>query len=206
MINNNISFTGYKNIIATANSKAGKDNVVTYIAMQLNNEGKQDLFEYQKLQKMQNYVDDKNDILLLTHILDLKSMTENIYLGLKNMFLGNELRLIEENFVPEKISQEMYEKEKSLHMKAYTLLASLTKRIKDEKFNLQDENIAKVIKYLHSTLYDIKKNGIPLFDFNQSFRLTELGCLGVFKFQDIARSFNNGITHTMDKFFEEKRG
>ena len=198
----NISFNGYKNIIATANTKMPNNKSVTYIAMQLDDEGQHDLSEYKKLRRMQGFIENSkdDDLLLLTYIRDVKQNTEDIYLGTKNMFLGDELRYIEANYVPKMISYENYEKEKALHMKAYTLLASLTKRIVDEQFNHQ-EGISKVIEYINNTLNHLQKNNIPIFNAEQSFRLVEYGCLGCFKFQDIAKGFNKGIAYTMSKYF-----
>ena len=197
MLTNNVSFKGYKNVYCAFDVPIKDSKNVTYISMQLNDEGVSDLSEYRKLKKMQGDILNQKygDVLTLTYIVDNKEKKDHLYFDNKEMYWGDELKLLQDKYVPKLMTNEKYKQEEALHMKAYTLLATLTKRLSKEAFNNEDGERVKVFEKMYNTLYGIIKNQ------QDAYNLTEIGCLKKVKFQDVALGFNNGITKTMAHFF-----
>ena len=198
MVNNNITFKGYKNILCAYNVPISKTQYATYMSMQLNDDDEyKDLSEYLKVKKLQGFLSNQknDDVLTLTYVMDFKNPSEHLFLDQKELYLGHELRTIEDKYIPKLMTKEKYEHEKKIHMKVYTLLASLTNRMQYEKFDNEDINRVDVIKRMFNTMYAILKNE------KDAFRLTEIACLKKVRFQDLALAFNKGIAETMAKFF-----
>ena len=195
---NNISFRGYNNILCAFDSTDSNAKYVASMSMQLNDEdGVSDLTEYKKLKYMQSSVANpsNDDVLTITYVIDKTKNTEHIYLNTKEMYFGDELRYIGEKYVPKIMSQENYKLEETLHMKAYTLLASLTRRLMYAPFNKENENLSSVIISMYNTLSRVFN------DEKSAFRITELAGLKKYKFQDFAEGLNKRIDRTMKLFF-----
>ena len=139
------------------------------------------------------------DILTLIHVSDNKA--EEIFLSDKLMCSGEDLEKIRETYIPNIISNKRYEALEAAHLKAYTLLASLTKRIKFAKFENEDENYRRVVETIMNNLSNIEIHGFRLFNRNEAFELTAAGCLKHFKIQPLASKFNRKIAETMAVFF-----
>ena len=126
---------------------------------------------------------------------DKEKRNDHLYLDIKEMYWGDELLTIKENYIPKIMSQERYKQEESLHMKAYTLLASLTKRMMFDAFDKEDGGRVKVIERMYNTIYALVKNQ------QEAYRIVETACLKRVKFSDVAAGFNKGIADTMSRFF-----
>ena len=194
----NINFKGFSNVLCTYGIPASDGKRVSLITMRLNDEdGHKDLTELRKILEMQGYPlgNENEDILTLTYVDDKVNKRENMHFNKKIMYWGDELRQIEEKYIPKLMTEEKYQREKALHMKVYTLLASLTSRMSNAAFDGQDEGMPMVIKNMFKTLESI------LEDSKSAFYITQNACLKQFKFQQIAAAFNKGICRTMEHFF-----
>ena len=198
MITNNISFQGYNNVMYAFDSNNSNDKYVASMSLQLNNEdGFNDLLEYKKLREMNDSIANptRDDILTLTYIIDKKQNKEQLFLNSKEMYWGDELRALGEKFVPKLLSQVNYKREEAVHMKAYTLIASLTKRLAYAQFDNENGDKGMVIQGMFNSLYKLFQNQ------HDAFRLTELACSKKYKFQGFAEGLNKGIVRTMNLFF-----
>ncbi len=197
----NVSFKGYTNILSAFKVPVGHFEI-SYIAAKLDDTSEPDLTKLRELRKLQGYPDNlpNDDVLTCIHISDGKS--EAIYFGDKQMCWGDNLKDVYEHYVPEFMSENEYKRLEKAHLKAYTLLASITKRMSFEKFDKEDENIKKVISALNNNLLRLKAKAYQLFDQKDAFELVSVGCLKTFKFQPIANKFNKKIAMTMAEFFK----
>lgn len=199
---NNVSFKGYSNIISAHNLPA-EGFYTTYIAMKLDDEGgHDDLSTYKNLRKLAGYPEGlkDEDILTFTYVTD-KKISEDFFFGEKSFCTGEQLEYAREKLVPNILSKKKYSNFEIVHLKIYTFLADLTKRLSNEKFEKEDENMKRVIQVLFSNLQKINKLGFRLFDGKEAFEFTSVGCLKHFKFQKIAWKFNRKIAETMTEFF-----
>ena len=196
----NVSFKGYTNIISA--EKVQVDGMITsYLAMKLDDEGENDLTKLRELREMQGYPPNlrNDDILTLTHV--QYNNSEDIFLSEKQMCWGEQLRTIKEDLVPDYVPKSYYDKIEAAHLKAYTLLANLTKRMSFDKFENEDINIKRVIETVNLNLLQLHSRHHRLFNMKEAFELTSVGCLKYFKFQPLAAKFNRKITETMTAFF-----
>lgn len=198
---NNINFKGYSNIISAYNIPVN-GLYTTYIAMKLDNEGgHNDLDQYKSIRKLMGYPEgiENEDILTFTHITN--NINEDLFCGNKGICTGEQLKHAKDKFVPIVFNKEQYTDLEKIHLKLYTFLADITKRMANDKFENEDENIKRVIQTIFSNMQKIHKGGFLLFDKKEAFDLTSIGCLKQFKFQKIAWKFNRKIAETMTEFF-----
>ena len=195
-----LSFKGYSNILSAYKVPVG-GYTTSYLAMKLDDEGKKDLTKYKQLRKEMGYSQGlmNEDILIITHLTD--GLTEDVYLGEKGICTGEQLLYAKEKFVPRFFDQKKYKEIESTHLKIYTFLADLTKRLSNEKFENEDSNVKEVIKTVYKNFQKIRKAGFVLFDKLEAFNLTSVGALKQDKFEKTARSFNKKIVETMTEFF-----
>ena len=199
MISKNVSFKGYKNVMCAFDVPISQTKSASCMSIQLNDDdGFKDLTEYKNIKSLQGDVISQNysDVITLTYIQDERNRKDNIYFDTKDMYWGDELKFLGENYVPKMMSQEQYKKEEALHMKVYTFLASLTKRMAYMPVDFEDGDRIRVIQRMYSVFYPILQNQ------NSAFNLIEEACRKKIKIEDIALGFNNGIARTMAKFFK----
>lgn len=189
------NFKGYSNIISLINAPID-DKSISYLAMKLDNDGERDLDKYIEIQKMKNqYNGSSDDILTFAYSYNKRNGLDMFYFQGKPIFWGNELLYLEENFVPRALSHKDYKKIETIHMKMYTLLASITKRMMYDKFNNEDRNFKFVIQKVFDNLVNVTKDEQSAFD------LLRAGCMKINKFQSVASGFNKAIVQTMGHFF-----
>ena len=139
------NFKGYKNLITF--DQESKGNRLALFAVQLDNNGTKDLDNYKQLAKFDNCFDSKIDDTLLC----LYSETPNhraLYLNNDLLLNSNELKE-----VSQKLPQKMFSQIEAGYLKAYTQLASLTKRIMiDNSSTIKDEGMKKVMQYVQKRL------------------------------------------------------
>jgi hypothetical protein len=198
---NNINFKGYTNILSVKNVKIG-DLYTSYIGMKLDdNNGYKDLSELKKIHELQGYRErfNNDDILTITYAASERS--EDIFFCEKAICWGEQLKIIKDEYIPKFITESKYKQMEDFHLKAYTLLASLTKRMSCDKFEHEDQNITRVIDTLNKNLRFLRKGEFILFDQHETFELLSAGCLKHFKFQSVAKGFNKIISRSMSNFF-----
>lgn len=133
------NFKGYKNLISFDQEVQG--NRLALFAVQLDNNGTKDLDNYKQLAKFDNCFESKMDDTLLC----LYSETPNhraLYLNNDLLLNSNELKEVSQKLPPKMFSQI-----EAGYLKAYTQLASLTKRIMtDNSSTIKDEGMKKVMQ------------------------------------------------------------
>ena len=196
-ISSNLNFYGFSNIVALTRSQVG-DKYISYISAKLDNIGEPDLERYQKIREQQGLLANKetDNIATFVYICDKSKNKETLYFQEKPIFWGDELKTLGEKYVPKLMSEENYKKEENIHMKVYTLLASLTRRISNMKFNNEDAGLKNVLERLYKTLNHITS------DQRETMELLKCGCLKLDPFQDLASDFNRAVVHTMKQFFK----
>lgn len=171
-------FKGFKNIISHSLQSENGDSF-SYMGMELDNEGFQDLEKWEYLQKELLHKDKQSDYIVFTQIN-------------KN---GKNLLTID-NFVLAPESTQMGSKEETMQLKAISFLASLTQRINAADFTDENQNLhkvlAKVIKYL----------SIMLNSFEIGSNLSLLGAKKKVKSYKTAELINSQITKRMINYFK----
>lgn len=204
MINNNVNFKGYRNTLCSYNILTG-NKLTTFIATQLDdNDGFKDLSNFKQLQAIQNpYADETaSDVLSYYLIKDLKTGLGYSYLNNKSLYNGDELLDFENNYNSGLITESKFNQEKKFHMKAYTLLASLTKRMKNADFDISDNGILHTAEGLYRTLSSLKLNNRLIYNSQQAFDIVSIGCFKTIKLKVLAEAINIGISGTMEHFFK----
>ena len=196
----NISFKGYSNIVSAQKINIGALET-SYIALKLDDNGEKDLSKLREIRKLQKYpANYKNDdILTLIHVTDKKY--EELYFSENLMCWGEQLKVLKDEYVPQFVKKEEFKKIEQAHMKAYTLLAGLTKRMSQDKFENEDGDIKRVIQTLYRNLQLIGSKDLRIFNKAEAFELTSAGCLKLSKFQSLAAKFNKKIASTMTAYF-----
>lgn len=185
-INNNSttpSFNGYKNVLANSIKRSG-DEKISYISMQLNNTGNKDLDIWKSIQKKFLNREETSDVITFNLF---ECGNENI-LGISHELLDIE-------------NTKKSSEEESIMLKAYSLIASLTKRIMSD-YNIQKDNSIKAMAYeTKADLADVfmgnKQNSAEL----------DRAVWGAFypatTPQEQAKKINQKINETMIKYFAE---
>ena len=196
-INSNLNFNGFSNIVALSRSQVG-NKYISYISAKLDNKGEPDLDRYQKIREQQGLLANKetDNVATFVYVLDKDQNKETLYFHEKPMFWGDELKALGEEYVPKLMSAENYKNEENIHMKVYTLLASLTKRMSNMKFNNEDASLKDVLERLYKSLNHI------ISDQREAMDLLRCGCLKLDPFQYLASDFNRAVVHTMKQFFK----
>ena len=154
------NFYGYKNIISDEISS--RNGMMTFFAAQLNDEGHPDLSEFKKLKRLLKQSEDliNNDVFCATYT-HSQGNKPNLFIGNQVLFWGNELRWLKDNR-PKAMPLKDYKEMETTHLKAYTLLANLTKRITNEKYNNKDSGL-----FLTNLTKQIMHEGFNYIDFGK---------------------------------------
>lgn len=188
-INNNINFNGYKNIISDdLQASAGR---LIYFSAQLNNEGEKDLDNYRRLIDSNPifYRSSDNDIINCIYI--SRGGHDRISLNLRPLAWGEELKNISREVAP-----GVYKKEEPAFLKAYTLLASLTRRMMNNNLCMKDNKIVDVFKQTIETFTKIECNN------KAAFELVESSLLQNKPFDKLAFFINRRIQQSMNVLFK----
>lgn len=145
-INNNssVNFNGYKNAI-TNSAKVSKNEGYSFLSMQLDNVGKNDLDLWKNFQQKLFGENKPSDIL-----------TIQLFQG-----FGEQLIHLGNKCIDPQLYSEESEKEMNL-MKTYTWLADLTKRIMNENKLLNNRDMYKVFQASFTNILPIMGNNINL--------------------------------------------
>lgn len=174
-------FMGYKNVIHNVTKTSGKSDSFSYIAMQLDNIGTKDLDIWHSIQK---------GFLKRTKLEDTITFGIFNYEGKNRMLLSNYSLTI-----PEKLKSTEVEK---LILRAYTLVASLTRRIAEGYPIFYDKDYKK-------TLLEVRENLLPIFENDIDFvnRYILEGISPQMEHKEPSKFINNEIQKEMNKYFED---
>ncbi len=174
----NISFRGYKNPIVEKFSY-GDGTGIAYVAVQLTDEGSPDLTKWKQLQKEMG-IDDVQDTIMLMH--NRTHRADYLYLDDKSMFFGDELRNLNSP------------KEEKLAVKAYTLLASITRQMANSDTFIKDTDYVKVFQKIVKTLAEVSNQMVA----------TKIAPHAVLNrnFKEVGAFFNRGIAAIMRQYLK----
>ena len=185
-----ITFKGYKNII-TNDIQFSRDSRMAFISMQLNDEGTPDLTEFKKVKEM-SFIQDDSDVFTMMYG-KFKHMPEKLFFNSKSLYLGEELSSLRE----ECGDTYNYKREENASMNAYTLMASLTKRMRANSQYIVDGNLGMVFQSLLMFFSDsLRRNPREMYEFlHNCVRNGE-------PLNKTASFFNDFIDINMKKFFK----
>ncbi len=190
----NQNFKGYKNFLAN-DASIGNGYRFSFITMQLDNNGYDDLNRWQQLQNYYPSLKKTNDIVTLVYS---KTPKRPPLFVLENTILatGDELALSRAACLGTSVEEE-YLKTEKFTLKAYTLLADITKRIMNDSLLDRDAGIMNVIRNLQTTFTCLMGN-----DQKAAFEIINLSALKNMEPQKVAKVLNDKIAHTMTIFFK----
>lgn len=194
-VQNNMSFNGYKCIIAKDTYQKGSPERLMYMSMILDNEGIPDLDRYRELMKHQPVADgNTGDIINLMYyrLNDARTfMIDNAILP-----FGDYLKFLREKYLKGECSQEFFNKEDKFAIKACTFLADLTKRIMNQNAPIYSTNQDKV-RVMMSGVENLKRLALHP-DTAHYFMLDAFN--NSIPYQKIAGSFNKLIQKSMEHY------
>ncbi len=196
-ISNNIinpAFRGYKNVI-TNDIEYPDGSRLAFITMQLNDEGDKDLTQLHEIRKfIPEQQADKSDVLTFMYS-KFRRQPEYFFFDGRSMYLGDELLRLSE----ECGDTYNYKREETAAMKAYTLMASLTKRMMNGKMPVRDSGMGNVIQKMamHLSEGDTKKLSSVMNFLSYSLQLENI-------LKPTAAFFEDFVLQNMSKFFQMK--
>ena len=185
-------FTGYKNVI----SDDIKDSNfrIAHLSMQLDDVGEKDLSEWKSIQKHYTKFQkpEFEDIISLLYVQD-STNKDYLFLGDRSIYLGNELAQKRAQSLGT-VKEKAYLEEEKITLKAYTLLASLTRRLMQDSIpDVDFYNRARVLSKIYFSLSELMNQETAGTLLNKSLSNTH---------EKVSEFFNSGISKTMKRFFK----
>lgn len=186
------NFTGYRNVIS--DDIRGTNFRIAHLSMQLNDEGEKDLSKWKTIQKHFNKIDrpEFKDIISLLYVED-STETDYLFLSDKQLVFGQELAKKCLKSLGTSKEKDYLEEEK-VTLKAYTLLASLTRRLMQQSIPSEDfYNKGRVFERIYFSLSELMNQDAAASYLDRSLSKTH---------EKVAEFFNTGIQKTMKQFFK----
>lgn len=175
---NAVNFHGYKNVMSTTVTSPQKDFAFSCMGMQLDNVNKNDLKIWQEIQKNLLKREELDDIIVF-----------------KAMKINDETKFLIDKFILEPQNIKNLKTEKEV-LKTFTLISSLTKRIKNEYFTPEDRN-------LYVTLVEVMKDiAKTIKDEESVFIMSKQMAYKEIPHQQTADFFHSNIQKKMIKYFK----
>lgn len=184
------SFLGYKNIIAN-DINTDKFRFLL-LSMQLDDKDNPDLSDFRKYKNMIGAGDEnlKKDTLACIYM-DLPEMhSSDLFLNNHFMVSGEALKDMQYN-----MPKPLYKNTEGIMLKAYTLIAGITKRIMNDNALRQDIQLSEVVRHTFETMSSIYQNQATCFNVLKDTLQKHVPP------QKVASVFNNRIVQTMQKLF-----
>lgn len=190
----NPSFTGYSNVLAS--EFATPVNEQELIIAKLDDIGSKDLSKLNELRAMFGLPQNSGDVVVIRHGKSILN-TEFINLNEMRMYSGYDLREARRNFIEtNKIGN--YIRTEDFHMKAYTYLANLTKRMMNDNSNstrtTEFYNVVNAAQAILAKLTLSQKSASDIMAATFGDYQTH--------FQSTAKKINDYIAHNMRVFFK----
>lgn len=190
--NNNLNFKGYKNFLGF-DSSSPNGSRASYFTLQLNDEGNKDLSEFREILKLMGRKDKEleNDVINYVYV-QAQDGSGCMFLNKYPLYDTTELKKL-----ACKMPKSEYIKEERCTIKAYTLLANLTKRMMHNDLITHDAGMNKVITTTMECLGNIFNN-----DSAQAFHVIQMSCANPPKANKLGTYINTTIHKEMVKFFK----
>ncbi len=182
---NNIQFQGYKNLIH--NNLRSDYMHMMFMSMQLDNKEHNDLDEFNQVRKLMGKESD-SDVLnvVFSKFADREGF---LFFDNRSMYSGEELIELSKNV--------LYKQEEKATLKAYTLLASITRRMMQNGLCQTDSGFKNVVQSSIESF--VKLLGA---DSSKIFTLIQSSVIENKQIERTAEEFNNIIVRRMSKFFK----
>ena len=166
-----------------------------FISLELNDEGCKDLTEFKKLQSLCGNQDCGDTFHLVNS--QVYNSDEFLFLNGRSMFNGRELKALYEQYADLDGYKDVYKNEEAAALKAYTLIASITRRMMENSLCLMDGGITKVFQSALDILTPMLNNNK-----NQAFKVLQKSLMDNTPLEHVAESFNNYVAKNMKQFFK----
>ena len=186
---NKLQFNGYKNVIH--NNLKTDSMQILFMSMQLNNDNNKDLDEFKNICRL--YGKDADSDVLNVIFSKFVGRDEFLFLDDISMYTGEELKKQYDLYG----YTEAYKMEEKASLKAYTLLASITKRMMNNGLCQTDSDLKKVV--VSSIESFVRSLGA---DSSKIFNLIQHSVIENKQIEKTAEEFNNIIVKNMSKFFK----
>ncbi len=194
-IHNINNFKGYQNIVV--NDTKGDIERFTLLSLQLNDEGEKDLTRFRNLMKMRvsKTNSDLDDVMVVAYT----RLGHIKYITLDNNLImdGQQLRELKYNYDTGACSEELFKREETFALKAYTFLADITKRLMNQNRPIT-QDIKGRVKIFQKACELLKRNNVE--DKAAMMYMTD-SILSDIPFQKVAGILNKIINRTMQIYF-----
>lgn len=193
----NPNFTGYTNIFAGDIKGQAPQRTLT-LSVLLDNRGTRDLARYKELKDFAGMTDSKyNNEVLTVFYSRINKDNHFLFMNDKRLLWGEELKNISE-CLENSFQQQNYKELEKIHIKIYTFLADITRRIfEGNSGKFLDNNLYRTLIYTERNLTNVLSNHETTIDIIRHGLYTEEADV-----PKIAKSLNHKIAVTMTKFFK----
>lgn len=194
----NPSFTGYKNVLTMQFNDEQLQEIHT--AMQLTDDATKDLSEFKSLKdimpkKIKECLYDDTLAIHYINIKKVKNFTPKLYINDVPLLTGQELLALK-NKMTSHNEEIAYKNIENWNLKAYTLLAQLTRRMmNDNSRPIQDNGLERVFHHTTDSMGKITGN------ISHAFNIAHCMTLSKEPYQNTAGIINKKISNTMKVFF-----
>jgi len=202
------NFKGISNPLST-NLKA-EDGEVCILSAKIDNIDKKDFDYFKEIKQRLNYHNDEvqTDVITITTI-DMKDKdNKHIFVNGKPILLGSDLKSLGEKLTSE-AEKKAYKAEETAHLKLYTFIADITKRM----MNMDPPQPTEKAELINSWIIDTDKNHVVqemyahLYEIvtpsTKAQEIVQKAILDNEPFQPNAYKINEFVQKTMNIFFEE---
>lgn len=173
---NNTNFKGYENLVS--NSVVDEQNNFAYMSMRLNNDKVNDLDTWRDIQR---------------NLLQRKDISDKLFISNYNLEGNNLFSIDDFTLIPEMAKNR---REESYILKAYDLMASLTRRIFNTDLHVENRDIYLSLVHAHKNLLNLISNeGV-------AYQLATGGALKVVKHHKTAELINSNIVKEMTRYLK----
>ena len=191
IINNNINFRGYKNFIGCDYSV--QNDSVHFISMnlQLDNKGTPDLDNFKQIQELMGHGEKSLEKDVVQCVYTKIGNDECLFFNDEPLYEGDELKKLSK-----KLPKQDFAKIEKAHLKAYSLFASITRRIMQNDLINRDKYISSTISQCLDSFKKFLKEP------KEAFELLNSCMLKPPKPGLVARKINYGVDKAMRNYFK----
>ncbi len=190
----NQNFKGISNPLSITTKIYDSDAYI--LSAQIDNIGTRDLDKFKEIKQRLNYHNNEINCDVLTILAaDKGDNCEYIYMNGKPLLLGSDLKSLSKKNVAG-AEKEAYKAEERAHIKFYTFIADLTKRMTEIKSLPVDEDKIHVAREMFAHLYEVFSHT------NVAHTLVQTSILRNYPFQPNAYKINQFVQRTMQTFFK----
>ena len=189
------NFKGISNPIT--NLVRAQNALINIFSVQLDNMDTKDLNTFRDIKQRLNFhpKEVEGDVLNI-NLIEMDDGTKGFFVNGKPILQGNDLRQLSEYNFETKAAMEAYKEDERAHLKLYTFIADLTKRISNRKSLPIDEDLHHVAKSTFAYMSEIYVDHTLFIN-----KIIYNSLLRPKPFQEHASMINEFVQNTMRVFF-----